>query len=186
MKKSDVKKTLIFASAVFVMTLSGAVMPLSEGTYIHVGDAAVYAAALMLPTPLACIAAAIGAGLGDAVLGSFTYIIPTLVIKPLTVIVCRALSRLSKDKSVSDLIACGAGIVTIAGYLVAEMVIGLIAGKENAVKESFDSVIFNSVQALASAVVFFIVIGIARRICVSIQKKAEKKQEEQNESADVQ
>jgi len=186
MNKTDLKKTLIFAAAVFVLTLSGAILPLSEGTYIHIGDAAVYIAALMLPTPLACIAAAVGAALSDAVLGSYAYIIPTLIIKPLTVIVSRALSRISKDRSVSDLLACGAGAVTVVGYLAAEMVIGLIAGKENAVAESLDSIVFNSVQALASAVAFFILIDIARRIYAVIQKKAEKKQEEQNESADVQ
>ena len=186
MKRIDVKKTVVFTIAIFITTLSGAFVSLSEGTYLHIGDAAVYMAALMLPTPLACIAAALGAGLCDIVLGSGIYLLPTLIIKPLTVIVCKLLSRLSKDKTMSDLFACGAGIVTVAGYLVAEMVIGLIAGKENAVAASLDSVIFNCVQALASAVVFLLLVGAVRRIYASIKKKAEKKQEEQNESADVQ
>ena len=171
--------------AVLIATLSGAILPLSEGTYIHIGDAAVYMAALMLPTPLACIAAAVGAGAADILLGSGVYLIPTLVIKPLTVIVCKLFARLSKDKSTSDLLACGAGIVTIAGYLGAEMVIGLINGKENAVTGALDSIMFNCIQALASAVVFLMLVNVVRRICEKIKNRAQKKQEENNESADL-
>ncbi len=185
MTKSDIKKTLVFTVAVFIMTLSGALMPLSDGAYIHIGDAAVYMAALMLPTPFACIAAAVGAGAADIVLGSGIYFLPTLIIKPLTIIVCQILSRLSKEKSTSDLLACGAGAVTVIGYLVAEMLIGIASGKENAVMGSLDSIMFNCIQALAAAVVFLMLANTVRRIYRALQKRAEKKQEEQNESADL-
>ena len=173
MKKLDIKKTIIFAIAVFIATLSGALMPLSDGAYIHIGDAAIYIAALMLPTPFACVAAAVGACAADIVLGSGIYLIPTLIIKPLTVCACALLSRLSKDESVSDLLTCGAGIVTVAGYFLAEMII------EKSVSAPLEGIMFNGIQALASAAVFLMFVNTVRRIHKKIQNRTEQK--EQNE-----
>lgn len=185
MKKTDIKKTLIFTLAVFVTTLSGALLPLSEGAYVHIGDAAVYVSAIMLPTPLACVASAVGAGAADMLLGSWTYLLPTLIIKPLTVYACRFLWNLIKDKSVADLVCCGAGIVTVAGYFVAQLVIGVLADKENLLTWALDGILFNCVQALASAVVFLLFVNVVRKIYDALIKRAQKKQEEQNESSDL-
>ena len=179
MKKTDIKKTIIFTVAVFIATLSGALMPLSEGAYIHIGDAAVYMAAIMLPAPLACVAAAVGAGACDILLGSGMYLLPTLIIKPLTVYACRFLWKLFKDKSVADLVCCGAGVVTIAGYFVSQLIIS------GSIGAAVDGIMFNSVQALASAVVFLMFINVVRKICDALAKRAKAKQEEQNESSDL-
>lgn len=178
--KRTIEKTLIFTALVFVMTLTGALLPLSDDTYIHVGDAAVYMAALLLPTPLACVASALGAGLCDLALGSAVYFIPTVIIKPLTVLAARGASRLSKDRATSDMLACLAGVVTVVGYLAADAVILLIRGQ--AVGGALDGIMFNFIQALGSAVVFMLVINAARGI---IARARRKRQEKQNESAEI-
>ncbi len=59
-------------------------IPLPTGGYVHIGDALIYLAACLLPTPYAAAAAAIGAGLAD-LLTAPVWVIPTLVIKILVV-----------------------------------------------------------------------------------------------------
>ena len=53
----------LFAAMITVMTAFLFHIPIGvNGGYLHFGDALIYLAASMLPTPYACIAAAVGAG----------------------------------------------------------------------------------------------------------------------------
>lgn len=80
----------LFAAAITVMTAYLLHIPLPTGGYVHIGDALIYLAACLLPTPYAAAAAAIGAGLAD-LLTAPVWVIPTLVIKAL--VVCFFTSR---------------------------------------------------------------------------------------------
>ena len=59
-------------------------IPLTGG-YLHFGDSFIYLAAAILPTPYACLAASIGAGLAD-LLTAPMWTLPTMIIKPLVVL----------------------------------------------------------------------------------------------------
>ena len=62
----------LFAALIFVLTKFLSV-PTAIG-YIHPGDAAIYLAAAILPTPYAMAAAGLGGALADLVGGYFHYI----------------------------------------------------------------------------------------------------------------
>lgn len=74
----------IFAAMVYVLT-SFLKIPTHQG-YIHVGDGIIYLAAALLPWPYAMAAGAIGAGLSDYLSGYPMWILPTVIIKVLTVV----------------------------------------------------------------------------------------------------
>lgn len=87
----------LFAAMITVMTAFLFHIPIGvNGGYLHFGDALIYLAASMLPTPYACIAAAVGAGLADIVSGAPIWAPFTLVIKA-----CIALLFTAKKKSCS-------------------------------------------------------------------------------------
>lgn len=118
---------LLTASAMFaaIITLTTAYLfhiPIgTNGGYIHFGDAFIYLAASLLPMPYACAAAAIGGGLADFVSGVPVWIIPTMIIKPLTAIcfTAKPVKLLCGRNLLALLIA---GIVSNAGYYAAEAI----------------------------------------------------------------
>ena len=165
----------MFAAIIFAATLTGAVAPIGGGAYIHIGDAAIYVAVLLLPTPYAVAAAAIGAALADFTLGSAIYIIPTIIVKSLLVLTAKGLMKLTKNPLLQDILICLAGVVTVAGYYVAELVLLLISGSDlgaAAAGAFFDSVPFNAIQAGASAVLFLVLAGAVRGILGRRKRRA--------------
>ena len=83
MQKLSVKKlTLagVLAALVFVMTYVPKVPVPVTGGYVHLGDGAIFLAALLLG-PLGIPAAAIGSGLSDILGGYMVYALPTMLIK---------------------------------------------------------------------------------------------------------
>ncbi len=76
--------TAIFAAMVYVLT-AFVKIPTHQG-YIHVGDGIIYLAAALLPMPYAMLTGAIGAGLSDYLSGYPVWVLPTVIIKVLTVI----------------------------------------------------------------------------------------------------
>lgn len=91
----------------------------ANGGYVHFGDAFIYLAASLLPMPYACAAAAIGGGLADFLSGVPIWVIPTMIIKPLTAIWFTSRSdRLLCRRNVCALIL--AGLVSNVGYYIAE------------------------------------------------------------------
>lgn len=75
----------LFAAAIAVMTAYLLHIPIPTGGYIHLGDSLIFLAACLLPFPYAVAAAAVGAGVAD-LLTAPIWVLPTLIIKPLTVL----------------------------------------------------------------------------------------------------
>lgn len=112
---------LLTAAAMFaaMITLTTAYLfhiPIgANGGYIHFGDAFIYLAASLLPMPYACAAAAIGGGLADFLSGVPIWVIPTMIIKPLTAVWFTSHSeRLLCRRNVCALIL--AGLVSNLGW----------------------------------------------------------------------
>ena len=83
MRKLSVKKLTmagVMAALVFVMTYVPKLPVPVTGGYVHLGDGAIFLAALLLG-PLSVPAAAIGSGLSDILGGYLVYALPTMVIK---------------------------------------------------------------------------------------------------------
>lgn len=181
-KNKNLTSTVLFAVLILAFTLTGAVTPIGGGAYIHIGDAMIYLAALILPFPYAIAAAVVGAGIADLMLGSAVYFIPTLIIKTLTVIAVKAIIKRVSKPELQDLAVCLAGVVTVVGYYIAEVIILLLSGKALGaafITGASNSIIYNIVQALASAAVYMILSGFVRkRIAV---KKAKQAEQEKNE-----
>ena len=74
----------VFAALTFVLTSFTHIRLGSSIGYVHIGDAAIFLAASLLPAPYAMASAAIGASLADWFLGSPVWIIATAPIKALT------------------------------------------------------------------------------------------------------
>lgn len=99
----------IFAAAIAVTTAYILHIPLPTGGYVHLGDALIYLAACLLPTPWAMAAGAVGAGLAD-LLTAPMWVLPTLIVKAL---VCLPFT------SKSQRVLCGRNIaaIFISGFL---------------------------------------------------------------------
>lgn len=113
----------VFAALIFVTTAYLFHIPTGfNGGYVHLGDAFIYLAASFLPTPLACIASAVGAGLADALTGAYIWIIPTMIIKPLMAapFSCKGPKILSKRNLLMAVIG---GVICTIGYYLADVVL---------------------------------------------------------------
>lgn len=91
----------------------------SNGGYLHFGDAFIYLGASLLPMPYACAAASIGGGLADFISGAPIWILPTMIIKPLTAVWFTHTGKLLCKRNLFALLL--AGIVSNAGYYLAEV-----------------------------------------------------------------
>ena len=74
----------LFAAIITVVTASVLHIPTGNG-YIHLGDSFIFLAASLLPLPYAIAAAAVGAGLADALTAPI-WVIATVIIKSLIVL----------------------------------------------------------------------------------------------------
>ena len=113
----------MFAAAIALATAYLFHIPVGgNGGYIHIGDAFIYLAGSLLPAPYACAAAALGGGLADLLSGSPIWLPATLLIKPLNALCFTSRGgRLLCRRNL--LAAVGSGLVTVAGYCVAEAVL---------------------------------------------------------------
>ena len=176
MEKNNSKSALrnivlaaVFAAMTFVLTYFVKVP--SHNGYIHLGDAMIYLAASLLPTPYAMLSAAIGGMLSDAIGGYTMYIIPTFIIKALLVPAFTSKKKDIVNVRNSIAVVIGAAITSV-GYYRAEAVIVSISSTANF--SQFVSYIFSSVpwvgtvyclagnlvQAIGSAIVYFL-LGMA-------------------------
>lgn len=133
-----------------------------NGGYIHLGDAIIYLAAVLLPWPYAMAAGAIGGGLADLLTAPMwapaTVIIKILIVLPFT---SRRKGILNKRNLIAPVIAM---FITVIGYYIADLI---IFGKEAAFLISVTS---NGIQGLGSAAVFYILSAAlekagVRRLC---------------------
>lgn len=113
-------RAALIAAIIFVMT-SFLKLPTATG-YVHLGDAAVCLAAVLLPQPLALVTAALGAGLADLAAGYPMWILPTAIIK--AAMTLSFTSKKEKLLSTRNFIALGAAvIINAAGYYLAGSII---------------------------------------------------------------
>jgi len=152
----------VFCAAVYIAT---ALFPITiPGTtgYIHLGDAFIYLAAAILPTPYACCVGAVGAGLADLFVAPM-WVPGTMIIKSLSSLMFTA----KKDKLLCkrNLIAViPAGLLCVSGYYLYEAILysNFIA--------PLTGIVFNIAQAAASAIIFNVIgytfdrLGLKNRI----------------------
>jgi len=123
-----------------------------NGGFVHVGDAFIYLAAVLLPTPYAACAAAIGAGMADILTGSANWALATIIIKPILVLFFT--NRSKKIINTRNIFAAIiAGIVGTVLYMIAE---GIMYGS---FVSAFVLSLVGLVQPLGSFIVF-VVIGL--------------------------
>jgi uncharacterized repeat protein (TIGR04002 family) len=110
----------LFAALVFVMTAYFPRIPTTRG-YIHIGDAAIYFAASMLPQPYSAAAAGLGGFMADALTGYIVWAPYTLVIK-----ICLTIAFTSKSGRMTNgrnlLASIAAFPITIGGYYIAGLI----------------------------------------------------------------
>ena len=141
----------LFAALVFVVT-KAVQFPTGGSGYIHIGDSIIYIATLFLPFPVAGLAGAVGAGMSDLLSGATVYIIPTMIIKFLLVGVWGWIAKEGKDRLVPNIIISVSGIfITCVGYGITSW---LLYGD---IKAAFAGMATNSLQAIASGIIFIIV-----------------------------
>ena len=142
--------TALFAAMITLTTAYFFHIPVGTGGgYIHLGDAFIYLAASFLPTPYACAAACLGGSLADLLSGSLLWMVPTALIKPLTVLCFTARgNRLLCTRNLLALPA--AGIITMGGYYLAEV---LLFGSWSAPLVSLGA---NLIQAVGSSLVYLL------------------------------
>lgn len=125
---------------------------LGEG-YIHFGDSMLYLTACLLPFPYCIIAGAIGGALADILGGFAIWSIPTAIIKALNVLPFAIICKKYKSNKIlckkTILMTFVSGAITICGYFVAECI---LYSAESATL----SIIGNSIQAVASGIIFII------------------------------
>ena len=146
--------TAIFTAIILLSTmLVKFSMGLGEG-YIHLGDSIIYLAACVLPFPYCLIASALGGALADILGGFAVWSLPTAIIKMLIAMPFALASQKSKSCKILSkqivLMTFVSGIITIFGYFVAECILYSVASATL-------SLIGNSIQAIASGVIFVII-----------------------------
>ncbi|MBQ3795361.1 MAG: TIGR04002 family protein [Butyrivibrio sp.] len=133
-----------------------------NGGYIHFGDAVIYLAAAMLPTPYAMLVGALGGGLAD-LLTAPMWIIPTMIIKMLIVLpfTSKKNSLMNGRNAIAPIISF---FISATGYYIAEMI---LFGSETALIAAFSG---SLIQSGGSAIFFYLAatafdgVGIKRTI----------------------
>ena len=157
-KKSLLKitYTAIFTAIIMLCTmLIKFSTGLGEG-YIHFGDCFIYLTACVLPFPYCLVASAIGGALADILGGYAVWAIPTAIIKILIALPFMAICRRNKTAKILNikvaLMTIISGVISIVGYFVAECILYSVASATL-------SIIGNTIQAVASGILFIIVAG---------------------------
>lgn len=142
MRREQTKKltfTGIMCAIVVIATMFAAVpIPGVAGAYANAGDAAVYVAAYLLGAPWGIVAAALGSGLADILIGSALYAPATFIIKGVMALVAAKTMRERKWM----MAVCG--LIMTMGYFAFE---SLIYGAKTAII----SIPANLIQGAAGA-----------------------------------
>jgi uncharacterized repeat protein (TIGR04002 family) len=155
LRKIDIKlyaKAAIFAAVIMVATAFVRVPgPLG---FMHLGDAVIFLAAVLLPTPLAAAAAALGAGAADLIAGFPVYIIPTIIIKSLMTLTFKKADYGNKINIISFrniLAAVISSLIGAGGYLVCELILygegAFLSLPFNLFQEAAGTIIFTAIGA---------------------------------------
>lgn len=152
-KTKKITITGIMAALITVMTAYIFHMPIGvNGGYVHFGDALIYLAAAVLPTPYAMAAAAIGGGLADLLTAPMwapaTIIIKMLIVLPFTSKSGKIITKRNLFATVIAYFISGFGYF-VAEYLLFETWSVLLVSMGQSL-----------IQSMGSAVVF-IALGLA-------------------------
>ncbi|MCR5776874.1 MAG: TIGR04002 family protein [Lachnospiraceae bacterium] len=133
--------TTIFTAYIFHFPVG------TNGGYIHFGDAVIYLAAALLPTPYAMAVGAIGGGLADLLTAPMwtgaTVIIKMLITIPFT---CKSDTLICKRNIIAPIISL---FISSIGYYYAEAILF-------GTKAAFINAIFGShIQSIGSAIFFY-------------------------------
>jgi len=120
-----------------------------QGGMIHIGDAIIYIAAVLLPKPYALVAAAIGGGMANLVTGTLVWAPATIIIKPLIALSFTSQGKILRGRNIVALFI-GAVITIIGYYLYAVFVFG-------SWQAPLPDMMGNLVQSTASAIAFVII-----------------------------
>lgn len=155
----NVALTAMFAAMVYVLT-AFVHIPTHQG-YVHVGDGIIYLSAAILPMPYAMAASAIGAGLSDYLSGYAVWVVPTVIIKALTVTVfTNKNNRIINKRNLFGVV--GAGLICVGGYYVTGVLIAIISG--SSISAAFGGavadILTNIIQSLASGILF-VLMGVS-------------------------
>ena len=86
-KTRTLVSTALFAGIICITIAYFLHIPVGgNGGFVHIGDTFIYLAAVLLPTPYAACAAAIGAGMADILTGAANWALATIIIKPILVL----------------------------------------------------------------------------------------------------
>ena len=140
--------TGLFMAMTYVLTAFFHI-PTIKG-YVHVGDAIVFLASCVLPTPYAIASASIGGALADALSGYWIWVPATLLIKGLTALFFtskkeKVICRQNLLALIPALILCVGGYGLYSGFAVYD---SLVAGFADAVP--------NTIQTAMSSVLYII------------------------------
>ena len=140
--------TAVLSAMIFVLTTFLHV-PVASG-YVHFGDALLYICAILLGSPWAFLAGAVGEGLADVAGGFAAYAPATVIIKVLMVIPFVLLNKTQGAKKLFSkkavMFSVLAGVIFVLGYFAADMVI--------ARAYAFVDIPGNIIQSAGSAVIF--------------------------------
>ena len=140
--------TGLFMAMTYVLTAYFHI-PTIKG-YVHVGDAIIFLASCVLPTPYAIASASIGGALADALSGYWIWVPATLLIKGLTALFFtskkeKVICRRNLLALIPALILCVGGYGLYSGFVVYD---SLVAGFADAVP--------NTIQTAMSSVLYII------------------------------
>ncbi len=128
-------------------------IPGMAGAYINLGDVGVYLSAFLLGSPWGVLAAAVGSGLADLILGSALYAGPTFLIKGAMALVAALLIARWKKPFPAVILA---GLLMPAGYFIFET---CLYGAQTAAV----SLPMNGLQYAAGVLIGYAVIRLAQR-----------------------
>lgn len=155
-KKSLLKITytaIFTAIIILAITVIKFSTGLGEG-YIHLGDSVIYLTACVLPFPYCIVAGTLGGALADIFSGFAVWAIPTAVIKMLNALPFAIICKKYKSSKIlckkTIIMTVVSGIITILGYFVAECILYSVASATL-------SLIGNTIQAVASGIIFIII-----------------------------
>lgn len=148
-----ITNTAIFTAIILLSTmLIEFSTGLGEG-YIHFGDCFIYLTACVLPFPYCLVASALGGALADILGGYAIWAIPTAIIKMLIALPFAITCKNNKSHKILNkktaLMPIISGVITILGYFVAECILYSVASATL-------SLIGNTIQAVASGILFYI------------------------------
>lgn len=163
--KKNVILTGLLAAMIFFTTAYILHIPIVGGGYVHLGDAVLYMAAALLPTPYAVMAGVIGAGLADVLTGAAVWAPATVLIKGVMALTFTAENDrfLCRRNLLAPLLA---GAVGVVGYYAAEMILLCLSGTALSVAAgaALAAVPFNVGQELAAGAAFILLAAAMDRL----------------------